>query len=55
MGATHSCQPRGSRALAPVGNVSGGGVNESVIDSAIKIATKKVGGTDPREWIDRAF
>jgi hypothetical protein len=42
-------------AVAPVGNVGGGGVNESVIDSALKIATKKVGETDPGEGIDRAF
>ena len=30
-------------ARAPVGNIGGVGVNESVIDSALNIATKKLG------------
>ena len=42
-------------ARASVDNVTGGGGNESVIESALKIAIKKVGGTNSGEGIDRAF
>ena len=40
---------------ASVDNVAEGGGNESVIESALKIATKKGEETDSWAWIDLAF